>query len=87
MAEQVAQKALKCVDCGNEEGRMYWNGLCDLCIMKVALQLQMMIRELNQDVGLGDLKLDLEHYPIEDHPEFYGIEWDEKYNVWRKIPA
>lgn len=47
--------------------------ICDRCIIKAAKQLQDALNMCHPEVG--DIKIDLEHYPIEDHLDFYEIEW------------
>lgn len=57
----------------SKEYRAYVFGLCDECVVEGYRQLQEAINLTQPECG--GIKIDPDHYPIEDHPEFYGIRW------------
>ena len=70
-------KETKCAVCGGSDPAniaalipMGGKHACDRCVMKAAEKVQGAIRMLDE---LPDLRIDLEHYPVENHLEYYGL--------------
>lgn len=62
-----------CRVCGGRDYSALAYMVCDTCIMKAAK----MIEEIHNicHPECGPIKIDLDHYPVDEHAEFYGIEW------------